>query len=167
MIFISLILVLLVLPFAYVVIFGAPYVPAHTKAINIAVAQLKLSKAGRVIDLGCGDGKFLIASAKKGYKCTGYEANPLLFLLAKLRLARYKNAEVKLSNFWKADFPNDTEVVYIFLLDRFMVKLDKKMQKEANRLGKNLKLISYVFEIPGRKATLEDGGIKIYAYSPK
>lgn len=167
MIAIPLILVFLVLPFAYVVIFGAPYVPAHTKAINTAIDQLKLSKKGRVLDLGCGDGKFLVAAAKKSYRCTGYEANPFLFVITKLRLAKYKNADVKFGNFWNVDFPKGTEVVYVFLLDRFMVKLDEKMKNQAKRLGNNLKLISYVFEIPGKRATSEDGGVKTYEYKLK
>ena len=167
------------IPFGLVVLFGAPYLPAHKKAVNDALSLIKLSKQGRVLDLGCGDGKFLLAAAKKGYRCTGYEANPFIFLVAKLRLFKYKNAKVKLANFWRVSFPEDTEVVYVFLLDRYMVKLDKKMKEEAKRLGSfdsppaggslrmtksGLNLVSYVFKIPNKKPIKEVGGVRFYAY---
>ncbi len=150
--------------FAVVVFTGAPYLPAHKKAIGDALSLVKLSKDGRILDLGCGDGKFLLAAAKKGYKVTGYEINIVLFLICKLRLWRYKNAEVKLKNFWRVDFPEDTEVVYVFLLDRFMVKLDEKMKSESKRLDKDLTLISYVFKIPNKKQLKEIGGVRLYRY---
>ncbi len=153
-----------VLLFALVVFTGAPYLPAHKKAIDDALGLIKLSRNGRVVDLGCGDGKFLVAAAKKGYKCTGYEINVILFLIVKLRLLRYKDAEVRLGNFWRVKLPKDTEVVYVFLLDKFMDKLDKKMASESSRLKKDLSLVSYVFKIPNKESVKEVGGVRIYEY---
>lgn len=150
-----------------IVFMGAPYLPAHKKAIDDALSLVKLSKNGRAIDLGCGDGKFLLAAAKKGYKCTGYEINIILFLIVKYRLLKYKNAEVKFGNFWNKDFPTGTEVVYVFLLDKFMNKLDKKMQSEAKRLNKDLTLVSYVFKIPSKKPVKKVGGVRVYEYPLK
>lgn len=150
--------------FAVVVFTGAPYLPAHKKAVDDALSLVKLSKDGRVVDLGCGDGKFLVAAAKKGYKCTGYEINVILYLIVKLRLLRYGDAQVRLGNFWRAKLPNDTEVVYVFLLDKFMAKLDKKMVTETKRLKKGLSLVSYVFRVPGKKPIKEVGGVRLYEY---
>lgn len=164
MIWVFVVIALIFIPFGLVVFFGAPYLPAHKKAVDDALSLIKLSEQGRVLDLGCGDGKFLLAAAKKGYKCTGYEANPFIFLIARFRLFKYKNAEVKLANFWRVDFPGDTEVVYVFLLDKFMVKLDEKMQKEAKKLEKNLRLMSYVFKIPNKKPVKEVGSVRVYRY---
>lgn len=173
MIWLFVIFSLIFIPFAMIVFFGAPYLPAHKKAIDDALGLINLSKNGRVLDLGCGDGKFLLAAAKKGYKCTGYEANPFVFLIAKFRLAKYKNAEVKLANFWRVSFPEDTEVVYVFLLDKFMKKLDEKMELEVKRLGsfdklrmteRHLSLVSYVFKVPGKKPVSKVGGVRVYEY---
>lgn len=155
---------LILLCFGLVVLIGAPYLPAHRKAIDDALSLVKITKNGRILDLGCGDGKFLVAAAKKGYKVTGYEINVILFLICKVRLLKYKNVEVKLSNFWQVDFPKDTEVVYVFLLDKFMSKLDRKMTNEAKRLNKKLSLISYTFKIPDMKTDNEVDGVRLYEY---
>ena len=167
MIWVLVVLAILFVPFGLVVLFGAPYLPAHKKAVDDALSLIKVSKGGRILDLGCGDGKFLVAAAKKGYKCTGYEINIFLFLIVKLRLLKYKNADVKLGNFWNNDFPEDTEVVYVFLLDKYMCKLDKKMRREAKRLNKSLSLVSYVFKIPNKKLAKEVGGVRVYEYLVK
>jgi SAM-dependent methyltransferase len=157
-------LLLVFIPFVWVVFIGAPYVPAHTDAVEKAVKEVELSKKGRVLDLGCGDGKFLLAAAKKGYKCTGYEFNIFVSFIARFRLRKFPMANVRSENLWKVSFPDDTEVVYIFLLEKFMKRLDEKMQSEAKRLKKDLTLISYVFKIPGKKPIKEVGGVRVYEY---
>lgn len=165
MIWIFAIISIFFIPFGLIIFFGAPYLPAHKKAIDDALSLVKLSKYGRILDLGCGDGKFLVAAAKKGYKCTGYEINIILFLIVKFRLLKYRNAEVRFGNFWSKDFPKDTEAVYVFLLDKFMKKLDKKVKSEAKSLNKNLSLVSYVFKISGKKPIEEVGGVRVYEYT--
>lgn len=157
-------LLLVFIPFVWVVFIGAPYVPAHTDAVEKSVKEVKLSKNGRVLDLGCGDGKFLLAAAKKGYKCTGYEFNIFVALVARYRLRKFPAAQVRSENLWKVSFPEDTEVVYVFLLEKFMKRLDEKMKSEAKRLKKDLTLISYVFKIPGKKPIRENGGVRVYLY---
>ena len=146
---------LLITFFGSSVFVGAPYLPAHKKAIDQAVKNL---------NLGCGDAKFLVAAAKEGHRCTGYELNLILFLITKVRLLKFKNAEVKLGNFWVKDFPKDTEVVYVFLLDKYMPKLNLKMEDESKRLNKNLSLISYIFEVPGKEVEKRVGGLRFYRY---
>lgn len=160
-------LLLVFIPFVWVIFIGAPYVPAHTVAVERAIKEVKLSKQGRVLDLGCGDGKFLLAAAKRGYKCTGYEFNIFVSIIARFRLRKFPEARVRSENLWNVCFPEDTEVVYVFLLEKFMAKLDKKMKSEAKRLGKDLTLISYVFKIPGKKPIKEIEGVRVYRYSAK
>jgi hypothetical protein len=69
-----------------------------------------------------------------------------------------------LGNFWVKDFPKDTEVVYVFLLDKYMPKLNLKMEDESKRLNKNLSLISYIFEVPGKEVEKRVGGLRFYSY---
>jgi len=161
------VLLMIFVPFVWVVFIGAPFVPAHKQAIEDAANLVKLSKKGRVVELGCGDGRFMLAVSKKGYKCTGYEFNPFVILMAKIRLKNFPDAEVKSANLWMADFPEDTEVVYTFLLDKFMGRLDEKMMSEAKRLGRDLTLVSYVFKIPNKKPVKEVGGVRVYQYTIK
>lgn len=160
-------LLVLFLPFVWAVFIGAPFVPAHKQAIGDAAKLVKLSKEGRVVELGCGDGRFMQAISEKKLKCTGYELNPFVAFIAKFRLRKFSGAEVKSANFWNIDLPEDTEVVYTFLLEKFMGRLDEKMKSEAKRLNKDLTLISYVFKIPNKKPITEVGGVRVYCYSQR
>lgn len=157
-------LLLVFIPFVWAVFIGAPYVPAHTDAVEKAAREVKLSKNGRVLDLGCGDGKFLLAAAKSGYKCTGYEFNIFVSLIARFRLRKFPMVNIRSENLWKVNFPEDAEVIYVFLLEKFMPRLDEKMKNEAKRLKKDLTLISYVFKIPNKKPVKEVGGVRVYQY---
>lgn len=119
------------------------------------------------MELGSGDGRFLLEMSKRGYKTTGYEFNPFMAMFARYRLKNYSEARVELANLWMVDFPEDTEVIYTFLLEKFMSRLDEKMKLEAKRLNKDLTLISYVFKIPSKKPVKEVGGVRVYRYSCK
>lgn len=160
-------LLLIFIPFVWAVFIGAPFVPAHKQAIRDAADLAKVSKQGRVVELGCGDGRFMLEISKKGYKCTGYEFNPFVALVARYRLRKFPEATIRSENLWNVDFPEDTEVVYTFLLEKFMVRLDEKMKAESKRLNKDLILISYVFKIPNKKPIKEVGGVRVYRYSCK
>lgn len=155
--------------FGLVVFRGAPYLPAHKSAINnslILIKNLKLSKGEVIVDLGSGDGKFLSAASKSGYRVVGYELNPILYLITRLRFRKNNNVEVHIKDFWNAELPDKTKVVYVFLLDKFMDKLDKKMQNEANKLDKDLLLLSYAFKVTTRAPISQSDGVRLYSYKP-
>ena len=77
--------------FAFVLINGAPYLPTLRKQIDAAFDLAELMPNDMVIELGCGDGRVLIAAAKLGYKAVGYELNPILFIICWLRTWHYVN----------------------------------------------------------------------------
>ncbi|MEX1995299.1 MAG: hypothetical protein WD887_00780 [Candidatus Saccharimonadales bacterium] len=147
-----------------ILLVGAPYVPTIKKARMDALELLDLKPGQLVIDLGCGDGRFLISAAKRGLKAEGYELNPLLVAYAWLVTRRYrKQVRVVWGNFWKADL-SKADGVFVFLLDRFMQQLDDKIQKDSK--GKNLKLASHAFKIPGHKSAARRGAVFLYLYGP-
>lgn len=129
---------------------GAPWVPARRR--DIAPLQkelkLKLKPGSRVYELGCGEGRLVKALSQQGYRVTGYEINPLLWLIAYLRCFGLKNVQVKLGDLWKADL-RQTDAVVAFLVPRTMPRLESKAQKE---MIKGSVLVSYVFELPNKKA---------------
>src|SRR3989344_7553923 len=134
--------------FGFVLIFGAPYLPTHKQQVDLSLSLLKLKKGQLMYELGCGDGRLLNAAAKQGYKAVGYEMNPIMYVWALLNTQHHRNlVEVKFGNFWKADLSN-ADGVYVFLLDRFMERLDKKLSSE---LKSGVMLASYTFKIPGKK----------------
>jgi len=157
-----LVLLVLITPFAYVLMFGAPYLPTRRAQVNQALDLLALKKGELLIDLGSGDGAVLVEAAKRGIKCIGYELNPFVFAVAYLRVWKYRKlVKIKLKNFWKLPIPAETAGVFVFLLDKYMQKLDKKLQKEAPR---GLKVISYTFLIPGKKPKVSKNALSLYVY---
>lgn len=155
----------IVLFFAMVVLFGAPYLPTHKRQVETALDLLEVKKDMVVVDLGAGDGVFMKAAARRGAIVHGYELNPILCAIAWLRCLRYrKQTHIHMRNYWRTPLPKDTDAVFVFLLARFMRKLDKKLETEVVRQKRPLRLASYTFAIPGRQALEVKEGVFLYEY---
>lgn len=116
--------------FGMVLLSGAPYVPSMRKQINAGLDLLDLKRGQTMLELGCGDGRVLRAAAKRGWNAVGYEINPLLVLAAKLQTWRYRRqVRVVWANYWRSKWP-EAQGIYVFLLDPYMGKLDKKIIQE-------------------------------------
>lgn len=151
----------LIICFAFVVLFGAPYLPTLSPQIRAALDLAELKPGQHMIELGCGDGRVMVAALKQGARVTGYELNPVLALIAWLRTRRYKGrAKVVCGNFWNKQLP-PAEVIFTFLLPKYMSKLDNKITQESS---KPVKLISFAFVIPTKKASKEKQGVFLYYY---
>lgn len=150
--------------FGFVVLFGAPYLPTLKNRTNDAFALLDLQPGQTMVELGSGDGRMLIESANRGIYAIGYELNPLLVVYTWLRTLRYRKfVKVYWRNYWHTTLPS-TDAVYVFLLDSYMEKLDKKIIQEISR---PIKLVSFAFKLPGRKIKREQGGMYLYCLNPE
>lgn len=150
-----------VLLFAFVIAFGAPYLPTLEPQIKAGLDLADLKPGQTLIELGSGDGRVLIAAATRGWNAVGYELNPLLAAYSWLRVRKYrKQVRIVWGNFWRQSLP-PAEAIFVFLLDRYMDKLDEKIQKES---PKPVKLISFAFQVPGRKAAKQNKGLFLYQY---
>lgn len=155
------ILAVLLVSFGGVLLFGAPYLPTMSKQVVAALELADLKLGQTLLELGCGDGKVVLAAARKGYHVVGYELNPILVLIAKLRTFKYRqNVRIIWGDFWKKPWP-PAEAIFVFLLPRYMKKLDTKIIKYKH---KPVKLVSFAFEIPARKFTLKKHGVFLYEY---
>ena len=142
-----LIFCILVLLFGFTAFFGAPYVPSLRSEIEKAFTKLyPLSENDLLVDLGAGDGIVQKIASEKNAKSVGIELNPIIALIAKFRLRKYKNAKIYTKNFFNYSFPKETTVVYVFGDSRDLSKIFKKIEKEAKRLKKPLKVISFGFQ---------------------
>jgi hypothetical protein len=152
----------LILVFGLVVFVGAPYLPTLTPNVNEAIKLTGLKKGQTLLELGSGDGRVLLAAAKQGIYAVGYELNPLLVLWTKAITWRYRKlVVVKWGNYWLAKWP-ETDAIYVFLLQKYMKKLDKRIVQTYP--GKNIKLVSLAFTIPDKKLSKQQGGLYLYTY---
>ena len=157
-----LILTFLILPFGFVLLFGAPYLPTRKAQAKEALDMLDLQEGEIFVDLGSGDGAVLIEAASRGLICYGYELNPFVWLISKARTRKFgKQVKIYCKNFWNVPLPKNTRGVFVFLLDKYMLKLDKKLTKELKN-GSNV--VSYTFQIPGRKPTVINKALHLYRY---
>ena len=150
-----------VLVFGFVVAFGAPYLPTLRQRTDDALELLDLQPGQTMLELGCGDGRVLRAAAQRGIRGVGYELNPVLVLIAKVVNVRYRKlVTVRWANYWRVSLP-PCDGIYVFLLDRYMRRLDEKVTKEAS---KPVRLVSFAFEIPDRKPARHKNGLFLYRY---
>lgn len=132
--------------FGFVVVFGAPYVPTLKSNIAAAFELMELSPGETLIEVGSGDGRMLLAAAKRGYNAVGYELNPVLVLWSLWKTRKYrKQVRVVWGNALKRRWP-DAQAVYVFGVAFIMPKLYKKIIQEINH---PIKLVSFGFELPG------------------
>ncbi len=162
MIWLTIFMLVLLSCFAGVLLVGAPYLPTLTPQVKAALELANLKKGDTLLELGCGDGKVLIAAAEQGLKVVGYELNPLLVIVCKLRTWRYrKQVRVIWGDFWQKPWP-EAEAIFVFLLPKYMSKLNKKcIQYEHNPV----KLVSFAFPIKNVKPIKQQEGVYLYSYS--
>lgn len=145
--------------FIITVIFGAPYVPTRHKDIKLALDLLDLKPGQTLLELGSGDGRLLLAAAKRGWTAVGYEINPIMWLISAWRLRPHRQlARVKLANYKLNGWPERVDGLYIFGSERELGFIANRLPK----LSKPLALVSYGFVLPGREPTQAKGPFFAY-----
>ena len=74
---------------SYSLIRGAPFAPIGKKRLMLMIDLLDV-KEGNFIDIGSGDGRIVVAAAKKKVIAYGIEINPIIALFAWFRIKRSK-----------------------------------------------------------------------------
>jgi len=153
--------------FLLTVIFGAPYVPSHPKALADVFTKLyPLSPKDLLVDVGSGDGAVLRLAAKHGARAVGYEINPILVLLSRI-LSRHEHlVTIYMHNFLHVQLPKDTTVVYIFGIERLMPKIYQILQGFASTHRRSVYLISFGFTVRGVKPIKKSGAAFLYEIRP-
>ncbi len=159
LIIISLILsIFFVLPF----LTGAPYEGTKKKTLEKMIEFTNPKKGDKIAELGSGDGRIVIALAKKcpEAKVYGFEINPFLVWISKRKIKKQglKNAKIYWKNFWNINLGEYNKIV-LFQFKTIMHKLSKKFSKE---LKSGTKIISHFWKIPEWK--LKRKFKKVYYY---
>ncbi len=127
--------------------YDVPFVPTPTEVVD-EMLRLADVKSGDVLyDLGCGDGRIVIAAAKRyGVKATGIDIDPV-----RIRESNENAAKAGLTgkvrflqeDLFKADF-KDATVITMYLLTSVNLRLRPKLLAE---LRPGTRLVSHSFEM--------------------
>ncbi|XP_065608136.1 ATP synthase subunit C lysine N-methyltransferase isoform X2 [Cyrtonyx montezumae] len=144
-----------------------PFVPATSAQIENVLKMLQ-GRRGSVVDIGSGDGRIVIAAAKRGFEAVGYELNPWLVWYSRYRAWRdgvHHNAKFYISDLWKVSFSCYTNVV-VFGVPQMMPELEKKLNEE---LECNARVIACRFPFPCwiPDHTTGEGTDTVWAYDLK
>jgi hypothetical protein len=157
----------IVLAFGFVVAFGAPYVPSHVREVRRSFKELyPLGNDDTVVDLGSGDGLVLKEAGRRGAATYGFELNPLLVFVSRLRLLGNTRAHVALANMWHAPLPKNVTLVYVFTVSRDSAKLTRRLQSEADRLGRSFHVMTYGEGLRGHEPKAKLRGHTLYTLTP-
>jgi SAM-dependent methyltransferase len=119
----------------------AVWVPTHPSVVEKMLDMAKVTPNDYVVDLGSGDGRAVIAAARRGAKAVGFEYNPDMVELSR-KLAKEAGVGDKATfvqgDMYEADFRNAT-VLALFLLPENLEKLKGKILalKPGSRLVVN------------------------------
>ena len=146
----------------FVVFFGPPYLPTMRRNMDAALDLLELQRGETLLELGAGDGRVLVAAAKRGVKVVGIELSPVLVLIAWLRTRRYrKQVRIIWGNYFLVKWP-PADAIFTFMIPRQMAELDRRVEKW--RGGKPVRLSSFAFRIPKKNPVAERNGVFLYEY---
>jgi len=126
---------------------GAIYFPSTPVAIKQMLKLAQVSPKDTLVDLGSGDGRILIAAARRGAKAIGYEINPFLVWKSRRQIRQSqleKLAKVYWKSFWKADFHQAT-IITIYLFPHLMNRLQRLLEKKVNH---HLRVVTNDYPFP-------------------
>lgn len=147
---------------------AAPYVPTFGRDVDRFLRLAQLQPHQKFYDLGAGDGKIILAAARRHQAvAVGFEISLLPWLVGWLR-TKASRAKPAPRMIWRDFFRENlasADVVTCFLTPRAMAKLGPKFRQE---LRPGTMVLSEAFAIPGWTPVQIDQptpkSIKIYVY---
>lgn len=143
-----------------------PYVPTPPDVVS-AMLKLADAKPGDVVyDLGCGDGRIVIAAAKQyGLHGVGIDINPERIKEANENAAREGVANLvkfKVGDLYEADI-KEASIVTLYLLPDVNMKLRPKLQRD---LKPGTRIVSHSFDMgdwkPDKEETVQSKRILLW-----
>jgi predicted RNA methylase len=132
-----------------------PFVPTTDEAVQAMLKLADVKKTDVVYDLGCGDGRIVIAAAKSyGAHAVGIDINPVRIAEAKenAKTAGVENlVRFEENDLFQADI-HEASVVTLFLLSSVNLKLRPKLLQD---LKPGTRIVSNTFDMGDWKADKE------------
>ena len=147
------------------------FVPTPNEVVDAMLKMAEVSKADTVYDLGCGDGRIVIAAAQKyGARGVGIDIDPERVAEATENVRKAKVADrVKIvrGDLFDADISGAT-VVTLYLLTDLNLKLRPKLMRD---LKPGTRVVSHAFNMgdwkPERQATVEGSSVYLWRVPPR
>lgn len=145
-----------------------PFVPTRKKTVDKMIESASLKKNDLVYDLGCGDGRIVLAAEKAGVKQSiGIEVAPFPYLLARMRVFFQGEGKSKIlfGDFYKNKDIVEADILFAFLLTKPMEKVFAEIWP---KMKPGSRIISHLFTFTGIEAdqifprTKEHGKIAVY-----
>jgi SAM-dependent methyltransferase len=159
-------LILIVVSLYWTRLVGGPWVPSSMQIVNQMLEMAEVGPGDVVYDLGCGDGRMLIAAAIRYHACAiGIEIDPLRYLWCQFLitiLGQRKHIRIIFGNLFNKDI-SEADVVMCYLMPDALQKLEKKLKQE---LRSGTRVVSNRFTFPTLDKTQEDGNVRLYLVFP-
>lgn len=148
-----------------------PYVPSPNAVVDAMLKLAGVTPADNVYDLGCGDGRIVIAAARE-YKAhgVGIDINPERIREARanaLKAAVGPRVRFEQNDLFQADI-HDATVVMLYLLPSVNLRLKPKLLKE---LRPGTRIVSHSFTMgdwkPDKEQQVEDAEIYLWTVPSK
>jgi SAM-dependent methyltransferase len=123
------------------------YVPTPHDVVEKMLDMADVKKGDVVYDLGCGDGRIVIAAAKRGAKAIGYDIDPKRVKEARENVKKNKVedlAKIEHEDVFTLDL-SKANVVTLYLLPSLNVKLIPQLEK----LKDGSRIVSHDFDMRG------------------
>lgn len=111
---------------------GVPYLATDKERVKDMIILANVKPGEKTVDLGSGDGRIVIAMAKKGAIAHGFELNFFYVILSRYNIWKaglHGRVHIYWKNFWTVDL-SCYDVVTAFAISYLMPKLEKKLKKE-------------------------------------
>ncbi len=160
----------LLIMFALYLVFSwltqTPFYPSSPKALENFLKDLdiKVTNQTKFVDIGSGDGRFVVWAAQKGMLADGIEYNPFLTLVSRVKLlvqGLNKRAKIVNGDFFKQNY-SKYNIAYMYLFNEHMDKLKDKLFAE---MPKGSTIITNTFTFSNLDADMHIG--KFYLYKVK
>ena len=165
-----------------------PYVATDRKKIATIIKLANIKKGQTAVDLGSGDGRLLIESAKKGARAIGYEINPFLIAVTRIKaflmslrsracrgrsnlkreiapsrkaglaMTGWEEIVVKRQNLWKADL-QVADIIFVYGRKKTMQKFQDFVYQNAK---KGTRIIVNTNPFPIKQPIKSENGIFLY-----
>lgn len=164
--FLGILVVVLAISIFWTNYMGAPWVPTSMKTVHTMLRLAEVGPDDIVYDLGCGDGRIIITTARHyGARAVGIEIDPLRYIWCQLMVTLWgvgDRVRVVYGNFFAQDLSPAT-VVTCYLIQKTNNRLEEKLLKE---LSPGARVVSNTYIFPTIPAVRGDDDVRLYLFYP-